>query len=58
MLSLLVNLVDSKAKGYQSSAEGWVNATHRGALCHISDYIFFVAMEEDVQYYLKNIPDT
>ena len=59
MLSLLVNLVDNEAKGDQSTAEEWVNAIDRGGLCHISEhaYIFFVAMEEEVQCNLKNTPD-
>ena len=61
MLSMLVNLVDNEAEGDHdlSTAEEWVNAIDRGGLCHISEhaYMFFVAMEEEVQCNIKNTPD-
>ena len=58
LLSLIASLVDNE-EANENTAEDWVNAIDRGGLCHVSEhtYMFFVAMEEEVQCNLKSIPD-
>ena len=57
LLTLIENLIDDGED--DNTADDWVNIIDRGGLCHISEhaYMFFVAMEEEVQLNLKSIPD-
>ena len=54
---MIENLIDDGED--DNTADDWVNIIDRGGLCHISEhaYMFFVAMEEEVQLNLKSIPD-
>jgi len=52
LISLLTNLTGGEGDG---TAEDWTNLLDRGGLCHINEdtYMFFVAMEEEVQLNLQ-----
>lgn len=56
---LIGNLIDKGETDDDNTAEEWINAIDRGGLCHVNEqaYMFFVAMEEEVQYNLKSTPD-
>ena len=56
--SLIGNLIDD-AEADDNTAEEWIKNIDRGGLCHVNEhaYMFFVAMEEEVQYSLKSTPD-
>ena len=58
LLSLITNLVDNEETD-ENTAEDWVNIIDRGGLCHISEhaYMLFAAMEEELQFNIKNTPD-
>jgi len=55
MITILTDLASGEGDG---TAEDWTNLLDRGGLCHISEntYMFFVAMEEEVQLNLQQMP--
>ena len=55
---MITNLVDNEETD-ENTAEDWVNIIDRGGLCHISEhaYMLFAAMEEELQFNIKNTPD-